>query len=225
MISSRRLVRQPAARLGGGLTILRQPILWYPSFVASGFRLMKITTLRLAGIRCFEDTGEISLSPSCNILIGANNAGKSTLLKGILALQGFPFSNDFRPASYRSFHAITLSDVNETDHLQNIQGGRSSTMRAVRHLAGAALPHQPPHIHLATIVNDAGIFSSVRPNHKIVPFLARRKAAQFSHDITLPVQQQVTGTFTNLYSRIDLVATAGHPRHEEFQRAVRASSV
>jgi hypothetical protein len=123
---------------------------------------MKITSLRIAGIRCFEDTGKIELSPFCNIFIGVNNAGKSTLLKGILALQGFPFSNDLRPNSSSSFHCATLSDIDPNDFLQNIQS-RANPLRAIRTLKGAQ-PPSPPSIVTTAIVNDGGIFSRDRPN-------------------------------------------------------------
>jgi len=179
---------------------------------------MKITSFRIVGIRCFEDTGDILLSPSCNIFIGANNAGKSTLLKGILALQGFPFSNDYRPGSPSSFHSVVLKDVGSNEFLQNVSS-RAATMRAVRSLRGS-LPPFPPQIAIAGILNDQGIFSNVRPNHTIIPFIAKRKAPAFTHDIRSSTQAQVSGTFANLYSRVDLVATAGHPRHQDFQRAI-----
>ena len=62
--------------------------------------------------------------------------------------------------------------------------------------------------------------AQIRPNHSIVPFLARRKAMTFEHNVNSSVQQQVTGTFANLYSRIDLIANWGHVRHDDFKRAI-----
>jgi hypothetical protein len=40
---------------------------------------MKIHSLRLKNIRCFEDTGDLLFSSRFNIFVGRNNSGKSTL--------------------------------------------------------------------------------------------------------------------------------------------------
>jgi len=53
-----------------------------------------------------------------------------------------------------------------------------------------------------------------------VPLLARRKAPTFDQTINSSIQQQVTGTFSNLYSRIDDLVGWGHPYHENFKQAV-----
>ena len=48
---------------------------------------MKIKSISIENIRGFLKIPEIELSPKMNILIGANNAGKSTFLKSIFMLQ------------------------------------------------------------------------------------------------------------------------------------------
>jgi hypothetical protein len=63
-------------------------------------------------------------------------------------------------------------------------------------------------------------FHSTHPNHNIVLFSARRKAQMFSHDISLNAQNAISGTLQTLYSRIDLLATWGHPQHDMFCEAV-----
>lgn len=68
--------------------------------------------------------------------------------------------------------------------------------------------------------NNNVVFHTQREAHTLVPFLAKRKAVSFEHNITSGAQNQINGTFSNLYSRIDLVATNGHPEHEKFMHAV-----
>jgi predicted ATPase len=184
---------------------------------------MRVTSFRLAGIRCFEDTSEIKLSPTCNIFVGQNNAGKSTLLKGLLAFQGFPFSSeDHRPGCQRIFHEMMLEDIGPQDHLRSDQheASRKGFAHIIRPYTGeghaSPTPTKMPRI---IVGNDNGIFDNVRPRHSIVPLLARRKATSFEHNINSTVQQRVTGTFSNLYSRIDLV-NWGHPDHDDFKQAV-----
>jgi len=180
---------------------------------------MKIKSFRMVRIRCFEDTNAIDLSPSCNIFIGQNNAGKSTLLKGLLAFQGFPFSlSDIRPGSHSSYHQIVLTNVLPSELVRNRPNPNAAEFRMVNMLHGA----HPPSDNLPTSIlsNNVVVFDAARPNHTIIPFLAKRKAPEFTHDITAGSQSKVLGTYSNLYSRVDLLATAGHPRHEQFQKAI-----
>ena len=180
---------------------------------------MKIKTLRLVGIRAFEDTGTISMSSTCNVFVGENNAGKSTLLKGLLAYQGFPFSEeDVRPNVTQSYHAITIAGTYTTPRIGHLSTVTDADRIIFRTLRGA----QPDtnNLNPLQISNDLWL-PNVRPNHYIVPFLARRKAQAFNQNVATQSQNAVEGTFSNLYSRIDLLATAGHPRHLEFQHAVR----
>jgi hypothetical protein len=179
---------------------------------------MRIKNFRLVGIRCFTDTHHIDLSPRCNIFVGQNNVGKSTILKALIAFQGFPFApTDIRPGSISSYHEL-VADGFASGETMIGTNPPPPVIRAVRHLGGNVVNYGDG-IH--TTVSHNQFFSSNRPSHVMVPFLARRKAPQFDHNIASGVQASVGGTFANLYSRIDLVATAGHPRHEQFQHAVR----
>ncbi|HXJ02580.1 MAG TPA: AAA family ATPase, partial [Micropepsaceae bacterium] len=96
---------------------------------------------------------------------------------------------------------------------------RPSVVRVVKPLRGDS-PPQPDAMATISVTDDSGVFNTVRPRHSIIPFLARRKAMEFDQNINSNNQDQVRGTFANLYSRIDLLATIGHPRHSEFQQAV-----
>lgn len=184
---------------------------------------MKIEGLRLAGIRCFENTGWIDLSQKCNIFVGQNNAGKSTLLRGIMVWQGFPFdeneqSGDFRAGAPSITYEMAVSDVPQ--HI-GVRGphDRGPRYLLVRHIRGNREP-QPGlgEVHLA---DGNGQFLNERPNHQIVPFVARRKAAHFNETVSLGAINQINGTFGNLYARIDLIAASGHPSNAQFQKAVK----
>ena len=50
---------------------------------------MFVSEISLAGIRSF-DSVHLHLSPRMNVLVGANNCGKSTLLRAVLGLQHTP---------------------------------------------------------------------------------------------------------------------------------------
>jgi predicted ATPase len=183
---------------------------------------MKIRELRLCGIRCFEDTGDIQFDPKCNIFVGKNNARKSSVLRAILGLQGFPFNQfDIRPGHHDqpSFVTLRLEDVLPND---NMMIGRDPSQTSFR--ISTAYQGNFPGYNDATIINiNAGqqLFPNIRPQHSIVPFLARRKAAQFTHDVSTNAQSALSGTLSTLYSRIDLLATYGHSGHDRFCEAVK----
>lgn len=183
---------------------------------------MKVVSLRLAGIRCFEDTGDVRLSPTCTVFVGQNNAGKSTLLKGLLTFQGFPFDmDDVRPEAQNSFYEIVATDVMDRSRLRMRPGGEWVSFQGFRILAGPGpVPH--PGIMPIQIGDENGLFIATRPSHYIVPFVAKRKAPAFEQGVQIGAQNIINGTYSNLYSRIDLLATAGHPRHQAFQTAVNA---
>lgn len=178
--------------------------------------------MRLVRIRCFEDTGDIDFSDDFNIFIGKNNSGKSSLLKGILTLQGFNLEgNDIRPSHYTlpSFVTVVIDNIEQTDQLGIGRNPSVSFLRVLVHLRGQTSETFAP---IATQIDfRSQIFANNRPHHTIIPFLARRKAANFSHDVSLAGQSAVTGTLAALYGRIDSLATYGHPDHEKFREAVQ----
>lgn len=182
---------------------------------------MKIRDLRLVGIRCFEDTGDIVVNSKCNIFVGRNNAGKSSLLKAILGLQGFPFdAHDIRPKhSTSAYFTVRIEGITLGDQIHNIQ--RNPPLENVRviSLFGG---NQPDYTDVPIGLLGAGnaLFPTTRPHHTIVPFLAKRKAVSFDHNVSTNSQSQLTGTLSSLYSRIDLLATYGHPDHDRFREAV-----
>lgn len=185
---------------------------------------MIIDGLRLAGIRCFVDTNWIALSPRCNLFVGANNAGKSTLIKGVLAWQGMPFiesvvSGDLRPGANDITYEMRVHDVplgvkTSHGHLND----RTSPQDLVRHMQGSR-PSRPGATE-RSVPDGRGYFVSERPDNQLVPFVARRKALQFNHGVDRRSVGQINGTLQNLYGRVDHLVS-GHPENEAFQTAVR----
>jgi predicted ATPase len=183
---------------------------------------MRIENIRVRNIRCFDDTGHINLGPSCNLFVGLNNAGKSTLLKAITAFQGMPFTaHDIRSGSGVAHFEITVNKV-ESEKIVRHRPNPANPMwtlnirRVLRGNFGA-----PSGITTITVPDDIGVFSQTRPNNALVISLAKRKAANFEQTINTSNVLQVTGTHQFLYSRIDEVSNYGHPSHEDFKSAVK----
>lgn len=185
---------------------------------------MKIDGLRLAGIRCFDDTGWISLSPRINLFVGPNNAGKSTLIKGVLAWQGQSFvetvdNGDIRPDVSDITYELGVSEVpNGIRTVTGVVHETGPALTLVRHIKGAHSPR--PDVPEKIITSPGGYFVAERPDNQIVPFVARRKAFQFAHAVDRRSVVHTNGTLQNLYSRVDTIVS-GHPENARFQTAVR----
>ena len=180
---------------------------------------MKITGLRLSGIRCFEDTGELPTKPRFNIFVGQNNVGKSTILRSLLSCQGFPFdAGDVRPSASNAWISLSLDDVLESDSF-GYKAAPSGEMRITIPLRG----RYPEYGDIPSQIGSFGsqIFIPQRPHHTLVPFLAKRKASGFSEAISAGAHTPITGTLQHLYSNVDVLATAGHPNHEAYLAATR----
>jgi DNA replication and repair protein RecF len=59
--------------------------MWRPGVLASGGRTVRIEQLRIQGLRCLTDV-EISPCPLINVFIGANGAGKTSVLEAAFLL-------------------------------------------------------------------------------------------------------------------------------------------
>ncbi len=180
---------------------------------------MKIRFLRIVGLRCFEDTGNVIFHPKCNVIVGKNNTGKSTFLKAILGLQGFPFDHaDIRPGHSASASVSVFLDQILANDLLHIARDPSVESQMVSMIYGGPVPSIRDH-HLQLQAGQP-LFPNQRPHHTVVPFLAKRKASGFDQNVSLGPQSTLNGTMGSLYGRIDLLATYGHPDHERFKEAV-----
>lgn len=75
---------------GNGLCAQLPHLIDFAAWQVANGGAMRLSSIRLVGIRCFEDTGDLALSPKCTLFVGSNNSGKSTLLKCVLISTRFP---------------------------------------------------------------------------------------------------------------------------------------
>ena len=177
---------------------------------------MRISSIRLSGIRCFADTGDIQLGPGCNILVGQNNVGKSTIVKTIIDWQiGIVKSHaEVRPGSLDSKFEITVDDISPKDPLLEKTNEKNSERYSV------VWPGHTQRGELNYLVERPTIFDNRWPTNFVVPFITKRKAYKFDHNVSTAAHSAIDGTFLNLYARIDRVATPGITAHELYKAAV-----
>lgn len=63
-----------------------------------------ISKLKIRSLKCFRDSGEVTIRPGLNVLVGANNSGKSALLQSIRLLSNIVLEKSPHQFQYRFRH-------------------------------------------------------------------------------------------------------------------------
>ena len=181
---------------------------------------MRITGFRVKNFKSVEDSGLVELG-RITLLVGPNNSGKSTLLRGLGLMQQsdiqvqdrrdraqpVKLSVDFaevpmrhwRPGSVEVLEAAVLNvvrqDVNADSYIMTNEG----TDRALH-----MIPAQ-------------------EPDHLIYPYGAKRKVVALGESVNLSTLAAVTGDLSNLVAKIDRVSTPAHPAHVRYVEMCQAT--
>ena len=176
---------------------------------------MKITGIELSQIKSFDNVPMLDFSSSINVLIGPNNAGKSTILNSIFLLQrdGVLTANDITLGAltgiiglyFTGGHAPT---INENQQFEKVQIDLKTRQRRIVTKNGSTL--------------NIGRIDEKEPNNLIYPYLSKRKVVQFVDAINEQNANSVFGNFTNLYSKIDrLVTPQFQPGNSQYVNACK----
>jgi hypothetical protein len=185
---------------------------------------MRATHLRLQNFRSFVDSGVIELS-GINVLIGANNAGKSTILRGLQQIQqGLPdLFADVRVGATEARIEIGLvggslvsnwitkgSDAAFTYVMQLQSSDRRSG--AINASISAQSQHQNGDIRLA----------ATEPHHFIVPYLSKRKAVGYHEDIREQHVVSIAPDVSNLAAKLSRLGNPAYLAHERYTTACKS---
>ena len=164
---------------------------------------MRIISVEIVGIRSFNSTGVIALSPTMNIVVGRNNTGKSALLDVIKSLEAGTISADDWNSEQGPSYASTVVWVSpsQPDARYNlVLRGPVPDMRPQNDYSTQEIPHQP----------NAN-------NYWLVPFLSKRKAAEFSEVINANTNSPFDGTHQFLSKLVDELQNPLHEKHSRFR--------
>ncbi|MDH5380019.1 MAG: AAA family ATPase [Cyclobacteriaceae bacterium] len=174
---------------------------------------MKITGIELNNVRGFDRVDKIDFSTKINVLVGANNAGKSTILKSIYLLQNSQEINR---------NDIQIGADNGTIGLY-FTGGHPPNIISDHQFQKLQMSLKDNTKILISKVGSNGHFSSIgihEPNNLIYPYWSKRKAVHFVDKINETNTNSVLGNFTNLYSKIDrLVTPQFQPGNKQYVKA------
>lgn len=181
---------------------------------------MRVTRLQLQDFRAFTGPVEIGLS-AINVLIGANNSGKSSILKALSLMQSgiCDFSRTLRQGAVSGQIRIHLEEVGGISQwgVSSPQGSVELTLELTRQSATSA--------SLRLVVRDsggsreAGQLLPQEPDHFVVPYFSQRKTAGYSDTVNTAVSRTIHPNLTFLSARLSRVSNASYPHHDAYRTA------
>jgi hypothetical protein len=183
---------------------------------------MRVKSIRLQNFRSFADTGVVPLD-QINVLIGANNSGKSSVLRGLHLLQhglGEPVA-DVRAGSVTAEVDIQLTETDSCQHWGIGNVGEDVVLQVKINSTDRRSGGVEYSLFWANIRQRGGDLRlpGSEPNHFIVPFLSKRKTANYLEDTREQYVQQITSEMTNLSAKLSRLANPQFPAYRQYAEA------
>jgi len=187
---------------------------------------MRIRSLQLTNCKSFADSGELELG-NINVLVGPNNSGKSTIIKGIYAIQGHSDLNVgfIRAGERQGTVTFVLSDFLPERHYApwarnwSVRPVEETEARLSIHLA-RELPsnilRSRFYLEFANRGDNVGEIAPSEPENFIYPYLSKRKVAHFDQQVDRPRTLGVPNTLQNLVSKVARLANVDHEAADDY---------
>ncbi len=185
---------------------------------------MRVRSVRLINFRSFVDSGPIELGP-LNILVGANNTGKSSILRALYLMQaGLNRQHaDVRVGTGKARVEIALEEVKDihkwTSAANCGAGELSVNLESTNRLDGS--------MQMRMKTPDGGLhsaspISAVDPEHFIVPYLSRRRTSTYQEDVRSQHALQVNPSMEFLAAKLSRLANPSFPTYVEYSENCKA---
>lgn len=177
---------------------------------------MRVSALQIHHFRSFDTSGLIDLS-SVNVFIGPNNAGKSSVLKALYAIQSPVDSGDIRRPHGVSVIDMQLTDIQSMNHW-DVMGIDSGNLRIELRQA------ENRELRLKGRDRDIGVpaFPNKEPDHFVVPYLSKRKTATYEEDVAERYAVEVGADFRHLAAKLSRLGNPGFPFHRRYTETCNA---
>lgn len=176
---------------------------------------MRITSLELKNFRSFESMERIELD-QINVLIGPNNAGKSSILKALYLIQEGN-GNIYPDVRVNANSAVVSIGLKEMRGEFSFKGVGLLVIKV------SSNDRNIGKIGLDLFVSDARYEvkqrPSVDPNHFVVPYLSKRKTAYYQEDVKNENVLRISTDMSYLAAKLSRIATGGFPNHESYRDA------
>lgn len=185
---------------------------------------MRVTSIRIQGYRSFVDSGIVELD-QINVLIGANNAGKSSILKAIHLVQEGNTGTlmDVRVGSTKSDIELNFSDVTNVPKW-GVGAGVESCKLCIEF---TTTDRRSGSTSVTLFRGGSGsvggnyLLPNVDPYHFVVPFLSRRKTAGYGEDVRESHAMTMYLDMSNLAAKLSRVSNPQFPAYDQYARSCR----
>ena len=181
---------------------------------------MRVTSLQLTGFRSFVDMQRIDLG-SINVFIGANNSGKTSILRALYLMQqsNEPVYPDVRVGGQTATVQIGLEDVSgfQWGPLEN--GLTTITLTSPNRRDGSI---QLIYASANGSTQGLPVLKAEDPHHFVVPFLSKRKTSGYQEDIRIQYALQVTPSMANLAAKLSRISNPSFPGYERYRETCMA---
>ena len=188
---------------------------------------MKVKSINLHNFRSFKSASNIELS-DINILIGENNSGKSSILRGLHHLQ-IGLNNTFedvRVNSALSQITIYLKDAHDIKIWENFDVGPNPTFRCQLESTdrrGGSCHYVIDGNSNSKTSNDPNevLLHNNEPNHFIIPFFSKRKTGYYQEDVKEAHVTRITSDVSNLAAKLSRIANPSFPQYQLYANACK----
>ncbi len=189
---------------------------------------MWISELQVINVKSFADSGLLKLSKGINVIVGKNNAGKSTLLQSVLCLQSTNQQPFYQP---KEAMRIGASESTVRIRLQDIEAAYFNTKGisdgdhgdVTISFTSDSLPRVftfTPEGTDSEAIPDVKLITHQEPNNFILPYTMKRFTQGFN-PLTGTNQTQpkyVLESLNQLADKIQPYTQSTHPDHEQFDK-------
>ncbi|MDD2774680.1 MAG: AAA family ATPase [Gallionella sp.] len=172
---------------------------------------MKITQLSISNFRSFEQTPELNFG-QLNVLVGKNNAGKSSVLYAIGMVQGMDSSiPNIRSDSGHASVDILLTCSN------SLESEKINHFSALFYKENADKKWQ---LQYENKDISQLPFENKEPNHLLVPFFSKRKTTHYSsREVKKEYTKQISIDWSNLVPHLAKIISPTFPQHKTYTEA------
>ncbi|AEG92244.1 ATP-dependent nuclease [Ramlibacter tataouinensis] len=182
---------------------------------------MRVTSLQMAGFRSFANMDSIELG-TINVLIGANNSGKSSILRALSLMQtseGSPPYPDVRIGHPSASIRIGLTGIDNPTWTGLPAAPLVITLSTEDRRGGSiALNFIQPNGSSSAVSQ----LPAIEPYHFIVPYLSKRKVMTFQEDVRQQHAMAITQTMTYLAAKLSRLGNPEFPGSEKYRDTCRA---
>ena len=180
---------------------------------------MWVSSLEINNIKSFAASGTIALDKKMNIILGANNAGKSTILRVLYQVQNQESltRSDIRIGEIEASASLSLEEVDNKNIVDLMNKGHVPRIY-IKGLRQSGLPNMQAVIKSGGSETGVSI-GAMEPDNFIYPYLSKRKVQGYARESRRDLSEHVTDNLQFLVAKVDRLTNPEYSKHSEFRQA------